>query len=115
MAQFRRQKRTRGLLKHLLVAALARTVAFAQVYAMPKIVYQHLDLNMAGTLKVVFEIQPVITESLAYLILGCGKHALELVCAFHQANTTPSPTSRRLKHQREANFPSSLYPFIKCA
>ncbi len=97
------------------MSSLARAVAFTQVYTMPKIVHQYLNLNVAGVLQVTLEIQPIITESLAYLILGCCKYTFELVQAFHQANTASASAGGSFEHQWEANFSSRYYPLSKCA
>src|SRR5947207_10196537 len=94
---------------------LARAIALAQVYTVPKIVYQYLDLDVSSMLQVSFEIQSIIAESLTHLILSSCKNPLELVCAFHQSNTASSPTCDCFEHQWKTNFFGGFYPLCQRA
>src|SRR5215472_8780920 len=97
------------------MSSLARAISLSQMYTMSEIIYQYLDFDVSCMLQVAFEIQTVIAESFAYLILGRGKNALELVCAFYQSNTSSSSPSSCFKHQRETNFPGSFHTLGQCA
>src|SRR5260370_2568660 len=82
---------------------------------MPKVIYQHLNFNVASMFQVAFKVQPVITESFAYLILRSCEDTLKLVCAFHQANTTPATAGSCFEHERETDLSTRLYPISELA
>ena len=60
-----------GLLQHLLVAALQRAVALAEMHAVAVAVAQHLDLDVARLAEVFLEIDRVVAEG--GLGLGAGQ------------------------------------------
>src|SRR5579859_515132 len=115
VAQFRRQMRAGRLFQHLLVAALARAVALAQIHAMPEVVNQHLNLDVSRAFQVAFDVESVIAERLAHLILCGGKDALKLVLPFDETNAAPATAGSSLEHERETNFARRLQSFIQGA
>src|SRR5437764_11911403 len=104
LTQFGRQERTWRFFKHLLMPPLAGAITLTQMYAVSKIIYQYLDLDMSSMLQVAFEVQSVIAESFTHLILSSCKNALELVCTFNQSNTASSSACGSFEHQWETNF-----------
>ena len=56
------QRRRGGLLEHLLVAALQRAIALAQMHAVALAVAQHLDLDVARPRQVLLEVDRVVAE-----------------------------------------------------
>src|SRR5579859_2578966 len=108
VAQFRRQMRAGRLFQHLLMSALARAVALSQIHAMPEVVDQHLNLDMSRAFQVAFNIESVVAERLAHLVLRGGEDALELVLPFDETNAASATASRSLEHERETNFARRL-------
>ena len=65
------QRRRGGLFQHLLVAALQRAVALAEMHAGSHAVAQHLDLDMARMVEILLEIDRIVAEG--GLGLGAGE------------------------------------------
>src|SRR5579859_5769424 len=76
--------------------------------AIAEVIDQHLDLNVAGAGQIALEVDAIIAERLAHLILRHCKDALKLVFVLDQTNTAPAATGHRLEHQWEANLPGGL-------
>src|SRR5712692_9768924 len=114
-AQFLREMRAGRLFQHLLVASLARAVALAKVDAMPEVVNQHLNLDVSRAFQIAFQVQPIVAESLAHLVLRCGEDALKLILAFYQAYAAPAAAGSSLQHEWEANFMRRLQALIQFA
>ena len=72
-ARLRIHRWRRGFLQHLLVAPLGRTVAFAEVDAVPMGIEQDLDLDVPGALDQSLEDDPLVTERGACLPTGSGE------------------------------------------
>src|SRR5579875_884355 len=102
-AQFRRQVWAGRFFEHFLIATLARAIALAQMDAMPEIIDQHLDLDMACLRQVALKVDPIVAESLAGLVLCKRKRALKILLALHQTDTASTTASSSLEHQGKAD------------
>ena len=103
------QARAGRFFEQLLVAALHRAVALAQIDAVAVVVAEHLHLDMLGAAQILLDVEAVVVEGLAHLALRRGEDVGELFGAMHQANATSTAASRRLKHQREADARGGLF------
>jgi len=96
--------RRRRLLEHLLVAALQRALALAEREALPVVVGQHLDLDVARALDELLEVDGVVAEARGGLgarrAVGLG----QLLGAAHQAHSLAAAARRRLEHHRVADL-----------
>src|SRR5260370_32073246 len=97
------------------MAPLAGKVAFTKVDAVPEIVDQDLNFYVTSTLKIAFEIQPIVVKGFAYFILGYSKDTFEIVWTFYQAYTTTTTTGCSLEHQGKTDLFRSLDCFVECA
>jgi hypothetical protein len=94
----------RGRALHdLLVAPLDRTVALEQMHDIAMRVAQHLDLDMAGALDQLFQIDLVLAEGGAGLALGLRHLAGEIPGRADGAHAASAATPRGLEHDRIAD------------
>ena len=94
----------RGLLDHLLVAALDRAVALAEVDHVAVRVGEHLDLDVARVLEVALDVDPVVGEELLAFARGALEGLLELVRGHRDPEALAAPAPRRLAGDRVAGF-----------
>ena len=87
---FGRDDRGRGLLDHLLVAALDRTIALAQVDGRAIAVTENLKFDMAGVAEIFLHVDGVVAKGRLGLRRRLHHQALELVFVGHHfhASTT---------------------------
>ena len=97
--------------QHLLVAALAGAVALAEMHAVPEIVDQHLNLHVARAFQVTFDVEAIVAEGFAHLVLRGVEDALELVGSFDQTNAAPAASGCRLEHERETDLARCILAF----
>ena len=92
-----------ALLQDLLVAALQRAVALAEMDGAALAVAQHLDLDVAGTLEILLEIDGVVTEcGLGLGARGRERHR-EISFAVRDLHAAPAATGRRLHQHGKAD------------
>ena len=96
--------RGRGrLLDQLLVAALDRAVALAEVDDVAVRVGEHLDLDVARVGQVALEVDGRVGEELLALARGALEGVLELVLAERDAEALAAAAARRLDRDRVAD------------
>ena len=97
----------RRLLDHLLVAALDRTFALAQVNDRTGAIGKHLDLDMAWVLDEALDEDPPVAEGRHRLVDG-GRHALaQAPLVPDQPHALAAAAGRRLDHHRIADLARS--------
>ena len=96
--------RARRLLDHLLVAALDRAVALAEVDHVAVRVGEHLDLDVARVLEVALEVDAVVGEELLALAGGALEGLLEVVGRHRDAEALAAAAARRLAGDRVADL-----------
>ena len=84
-------RRGRGFLPDLLVAALQRAVALAEMDGVALAVAQHLDLDVARLLEIFFEVDRVVAEGGARLGAGGGQRVRQLVAVWATFMPRPPP------------------------
>jgi hypothetical protein len=102
-AELRRDVRRRRLLDDLLVAALQRALAFAEVDAIAVAVEQQLDLDMARALDVALEHHPVVGERRLRLPAGATECVGERVSVADDVHPLAAATRGGLQKDRVAD------------
>ena len=102
LAQIRSHRHARGLLDHLLVATLHRTLALAECEAVPVLVSEHLDLDVPRPLDVLLDVDRVIAERVLRLALRRRERARDLRLRMDDAHPLPAAACRRLEQHRIA-------------
>ena len=93
-----------ALLEHLLVAALDRAVALAEMDRGAVAVGQHLDLDVSRPLDVALAEDPAVAKArLGFAARGLER-LLEPVGGAHDAHPAPAAAGRRLDDQRVADL-----------
>ncbi|OIQ81148.1 hypothetical protein GALL_370930 [mine drainage metagenome] len=100
-----RQMGRRGLLDHLLVAALHRAVALAEMHHMPGAVAEHLHLDVARRLHILLQVDAGFLEVGARQTLDPRVGLLQLVFAPDQLHADAAAAGRALEHHRKADAP----------
>src|SRR3954468_23403685 len=95
-----REGRCRSLLDDLLVPALHRAVALAQVDAMAVSVDRDLDLDMAVLVEPLLEVERVVAERRLGLGPADAKHRFELASRPHHPHPLAAATGGRLDEDR---------------
>ena len=104
LAQLRVDRRRRRLLDQLLVAALDRAVALAEVDHVPVRVREHLHLDVARILEVALDVDAAVGEVLLALALRRLERALGLVGRRDELHPLAAAAGRRLHDQRVADL-----------
>ena len=103
-AQLCAHERRRALLEHLLVAPLQRALPLEEVDGVAVRVGQHLDLDVAGSVDDLLEIDGGVPEGAQ----GFARRALQgrgqVLGAGHQTQALSAPARRGLDHHREADL-----------
>src|SRR5690606_4216922 len=94
----------RGFLDHLLVAALHRAVAFAQVDRAALAVGQHLDLHVARVLQELLHVDHVVAERGLGLGLGRGDGVGQRGLGLDHAHAAPAAAAGGLDDDRVADL-----------
>ena len=96
--------RRRRLLDELLVAALDRAVALAEVDRVAVPVGEHLDLDVARVGQVALEVDRRVGEELLALARGALEGGLQLLGAQRHAEALAAAAARRLDRDRVADL-----------
>ena len=107
-AQLVVDQRGRRLLDQLLVAALDRAVALAEVDDVAVLVGQHLDLDVARVGQVALEVDGGVAEELLALAGGALEGLLELVGLERDAEALAAAAARGLDRDRVADLLGDL-------
>ncbi len=102
-AQLVVHRRRRGLLDQLLVAALDRAVALAEMDHVAVLVGQDLDLDVARVGQVALEVHGRVGEELLALARGALERVLELVLGERDAEALAAAATRGLDRHRIAD------------
>ena len=98
-------ERGRGaFLHHLLVAALQRAVALAEMDGVAAAVADHLDLDVARALQIFFEIDGVVAERGLGLGAGGGERGRKLVLQMRDLHAAAAAAGRGLHQHRKADL-----------
>ena len=97
------QPRARGLLEHLLVPALQRALALAEVHALPEPVGDDLDLDVPSADDALLHVQAPVAEAGERLDTRLAEGGLELVFAAHAAHAAATAARDRLEQERKAD------------
>ena len=105
---FRRNERARGFFDYLLMAALDRTFAFADIDNIAVLVCHQLNFDMARLNHKFLDENARISKGCLRLAHG-GAHAIcQIGRGFDHPHALAAATRRRLDHHREANFLGSF-------
>ena len=92
------------LLDHLLVAALDRAFALAEIDDMPMLVAEHLDLDVARIDDELFDEHPIVAERALGLGLGAGEAFGHFLPAVRDAHALAAAAGGGLDHHRIADL-----------
>ncbi len=98
------QHRRRRFLHHLLMAALQRAFAFAQMHHVSVIISQHLKLDVPGPLDQFFDVDIGVAESLFRFVSRRLKRGNQFTFLAHYTHSATAASGRRLDHYRIAYF-----------
>jgi hypothetical protein len=99
-----RDDRGGGFLEHLLVAALQRAVALAEMDGVALAVAEHLELDMARVAEIFLDIDGVVAERALRLGARLADLALELVLGADDLHAAPAAARGRLDDHRIAGL-----------
>jgi hypothetical protein len=102
-AQFLGDGRGRRLFHHLLMAALQRAVALAQMDHVAEPVAQHLDLDMPGVADEPLEIERIVAEGCPRLGRRGGEDGRQVGQRRHHLHAAAAAAGGRLDHHRQAD------------
>jgi hypothetical protein len=108
LAQLVVDQRRGRLLDQLLVAALDRAVALAEVDRVALLVGEHLDLDVARVRQVALEVDGVVGEELLALARGALERLLELLGLLGDAEALAAAAARGLDRDRVADVLGDL-------
>ena len=97
LAQLGRERRRRRLLDQLLVAALDRALALAQVDDVAVAVAEDLELDVARLDQVLLEVDRAVAEGLRRLVARGGELAVDLLGASTMRMPRPPPPAAALR------------------
>ena len=97
------QARRRRLFQHLLMSALHRAVTLEQMHALPVLVSEDLNLDVAGARDVALDQHMVVAKAGASLALASRQGRREVFRAFHPAHAFAAATGARLDEHRVAH------------
>ena len=107
--------RRRTLLDDLLVAPLDAAITLTKVNAVPVLVDQDLDLNVAALLDPFFEVDGVVTKGGLRLRAGQQQRGLHLPRGPNQAHAAAAAARRRLEQHRVACLLGLRQPVVEIA
>src|SRR5690349_16814807 len=87
------------------MAALNRTFAFAKVNALPKLISQHLNLDMPRLFDITLDVDTAVVESSGGFGRGGLECFAELTFRTDDAHAAPAATCRSFHDQRKTDFP----------
>src|SRR5689334_160521 len=93
------------------MAALQRTVAFAEMDGVAFAVAEHLDLDVTRLLKVTLEVNRVVAECRLRFGAGGRKRGRKLVRAARHFHAAPAATGSCLYEERKADLLADLHRF----
>ena len=102
--QGRMNDRRRRLLDDLLVTALDRALALAEMHDVAVLVGEHLHLDVPRVLDVALEIYPSVAERRLRLARRRVDRALELIEVANDAHALAAATRYRLQEQRQSEL-----------
>src|SRR6202043_1420435 len=102
------QHRRRRLLDQLLMPALDRALALAQVDHLAVEVAEDLELDVPGLDEVLLEIDPAVAERLLRFLAGGRELALDLALGRDDAHAAAAAAGRRLEDDRIADLGGQL-------
>ena len=102
------EQRRWGFLDHLLVAALDRALALAEIDDVAVLVAEHLDLDMARVDDEFLDEHPVVAEGGFRLRAGAGKAFRDLLSGMGDPHALAAAAGGSLDHHRIADFVGDL-------
>ena len=105
--------RRRGFFKHLLMAALQRAFALAEVDGVAVLVGEHLHLDVPRIDDSLLDVNFAVAESAFRLAAGCFQRRLDLIGSVHQPHAFAAAARRRLQHHRIADSRGHLLCLIE--
>ena len=112
LAGFFVQQRGGGFFEHLLVAALDRAFALAQVDDVAVLVGQHLDLDVPRFLDVLLGEDAAVAEGRDGLVGGPLEPVPALGVVVHHAHALAAAAGGGLEHHRVADLPGDLHGMV---
>ena len=103
LAHFGRDEGRRRFLDHLLVAALDRAFALAEVEDVAVLVAEHLDLDVARLLDELLDEDAVVAEAVEALALGRFEALAHVLLGPGEAHALAAAAGRGLHHHRIAD------------
>ncbi len=97
-----------GFLEHLLVAALERAVALAEVDRAAFAVAEHLELDVARVGEIFLHVDGVVAERRARFRRGLAHRAFEIVAVLDHLHAAAAATRGRLDQDRIADLRGKL-------
>ncbi len=98
-------ERARRLLDDLLVAALDRAFALAEMHDVAVRVAEHLDLDVARLLDVFLDKDPVVAKARFRLVLRAAEPLAQFGIVMRDAHALAAAAGRGLDHDRIADLP----------
>ena len=95
--RMQRDQRRRALLDHLLMAALDRALAFAQVDHVAVTVAEQLDFDVAGALDQAFDVDLGAAEGALGFARGVAEGGFQVALAVHAAHAFAAAAGHRLE------------------
>ena len=95
-------------LEHLLVAALQRAIALAEVDRVAFAVAEHLEFDVPRVGEIFFHVDGVVAEGGARFGRRLAHQAFELVLVGHDLHAAPAAARRRLDQHRIADLGGEL-------
>ncbi len=113
LAQFWRHKRRRRLFEQLLVAALDRAVALAQVRSLPRLVPHYLNLNVARLFDELFHVHAVVAKGGGGFLAGGFPRFFKFGLGPNGAHSLAPATGGGLHHHRVADGLGGFVGMVK--
>ena len=113
LAQFRRHKWRRRLFEQLLVAALDRAIALAQVRGLTRLVANYLNLNVARLFDELFHVHAVVAKGGGGFLTGGFPSLFELRLGPNGAHSLAPATGGGLHHHRVADGLGGFVGMVK--